>query len=54
MDNDNSTKFVAFDKYCGDCKFATKSATSDPCNDCLNVGAREGTEVPEYFEKKER
>ena len=55
MDNTtDSTKFVSFDKYCEKCEFYTTSATHDPCNDCLGIGAREGTEVPEYFKEKEK
>ena len=54
MDNDDNTKFVAFDKYCGSCKYRNTSATHDPCNECLNVGGRPGTEVPLYFEEAEK
>lgn len=51
---DDSTKFVAFDKYCKDCKYENTSATNDPCNDCLATGAREGTEKPVEFVEKEK
>lgn len=53
MDNEDSKKFVRFDKYCEKCKYAKKSPTNDPCNDCLGIGAREGTEKPQYYEEKE-
>ena len=53
MDDESSKKFVRFDKYCDSCKYAKKSPTDDPCNDCLGIGAREETEKPQYYEKKE-
>ena len=53
MDNDDNTKFVAFDKYCKKCKYSDRPAVGDPCNACLSVGGRVGTEVPECFEEKE-
>ncbi|MDT3386451.1 MAG: hypothetical protein LIR46_01585 [Bacteroidota bacterium] len=54
MDTDNSnTKFVAFDKYCDKCEFHDKDPAHDPCNDCLAVGGREGTDVPINYKEKE-
>lgn len=50
---EDNYKFVAFDKYCNTCKYKDTSPTHDPCNDCLGVGAREGTEVPQEYKKKE-
>lgn len=46
-------KEVYFNVYCNKCKYAEKSGHEDPCNDCLAVGAREGTHKPEKFEEKE-
>lgn len=48
-----NTKFVNFSKYCPICKWADKSPTKDPCNDCLAVGGRQGTEKPVNFEEEE-
>lgn len=50
---DDNTKFVAFDKYCEKCKYEKRSATNDPCNTCLETGARDGTEVPTEYKEKE-
>ena len=49
----SSMKFVAFGEYCPKCKYADRSSIQDPCNDCLGVGAREGTEKPVDFKEKE-
>lgn len=51
--DDSNTKFVNFEKWCPKCKYAEKSPTSDPCNDCLGIGGREGTNVPENYEEKD-
>lgn len=48
-----NTKFVNFEKYCQMCKYSDTSPTADPCNDCLAVGAREGTEEPVEFKENE-
>jgi hypothetical protein len=45
-------KFVDFKKYCKLCKHEKKNDYQDPCNECLEVAAREGSEKPEYFEEK--
>ena len=50
----DSTKFVAFDQYCPTCKYSETSATHDPCNDCLAIGGRDGTDKPEYYKEKEK
>lgn len=42
---------VRFDKYCETCKYKDLDEVKDPCNDCLAVGMREETEVPEFYEK---
>lgn len=57
---DSELKEVRFDKYCKTCKhYAHKFPNEDfsfeaqePCNTCLEVGMREGTEKPEYWEEK--
>lgn len=46
-------KEVYFNVYCKKCKHEDKAGHEDPCNDCLAVGAREGTHKPEKFEEKE-
>ena len=48
----SNTKFVRFDKWCKKCKYSDQSATKDPCNDCLAVGGREGTEKPINYKEK--
>ena len=52
MEAEDSTKFVNFKKYCPLCKWADKSSTADPCNECLETGGREGTEKPVNWEDK--
>lgn len=46
-------KFVAFEAYCTKCKHENLHGLEDPCNECLEVGAREGTVEPLKFEEKE-
>lgn len=46
-------KEVYFDVYCKKCKHFEKKGHEDPCNECLTIGAREGTHKPEKFEEKE-
>jgi len=48
---DDKTKFVPFDYYCPKCKWAKRDEHLDPCNECLDYPAREGTEVPMKFEE---
>lgn len=48
MDN---KKFVQFEVYCEKCKNKDKSATADPCNECLAIPARENSHKPEFFEE---
>ncbi len=47
------TKFVDFQKYCNLCKNKDVKETEDPCNECLEYGARENTTKPIHFDKKE-
>ena len=42
---------VRFDKYCETCKYKDLDEVKDPCNNCLAVGMREETEVPEFYEE---
>ena len=48
---DPNMKEVRFDKYCKKCQFDKLKKGFDPCNTCLDVAMREGTEKPEYFEE---
>ena len=52
MNGDSKLKEVQFWKYCKTCKFREYKEAQNPCNDCLEVGMREGTEVPERYEQK--
>lgn len=47
---DENLKEVRFDIYCGKCKYSARDEAKDPCNECLEVGMRDGTHVPEYWE----
>ena len=49
---DNYT-VVRFDIYCNKCKYKDRDERLNPCNECLEVGARENTHVPEYWEGAE-
>lgn len=49
---EDNMKFVEFNKYCPTCKHYDTWEVKDPCNDCLAVGAREGSEIPEKYDKK--
>ena len=53
MSEESNTKFVNFKEYCPKCKWADKSSTADPCNECLETGGRIGTEVPVNYEKED-
>lgn len=48
---DVSNKEVRFDLYCQKCKNYDKKDEEEPCNDCLSVGYRYGTEKPDKFEE---
>ena len=47
-----NTQFVDFYKYCKRCIHGKKDEVEEPCNSCLEIGAREGTSEPEYFKEK--
>lgn len=46
-------KFVAFEAYCKKCKYAELDGWKDPCNECLEVRARENSAKPLKYEPKE-
>lgn len=46
---DSELKTVLFDIYCKQCKYRDYEETQDPCNECLELGMREGTHVPERW-----
>jgi hypothetical protein len=48
-----NSKFVSFEAYCKKCKYEKLDGWKDPCNECLKVGGRYGTQKPEKFEEKE-
>lgn len=43
---DNSYKEVRFDKYCQSCVHRDLVGSSEPCNSCIAMPMRYGTEVP--------
>lgn len=49
---DSELKEVKFMKYCERCKYGPRNEKYDPCNYCLEVSMRLGTEVPEEYEEK--
>ena len=42
-------KEVNFMKFCWECKYGPRKETLEPCNSCLEISMREGTEVPIFF-----
>ena len=46
-------KEVRFDIWCPVCEHCDLDEKYTPCNECLEVGMREGTEKPEKFKEKE-
>ena len=50
----SENKEVNFMKYCFTCKYGTRDGKLDPCNTCLEIAMREGTEVPEYYEGEKK
>ena len=45
-------KHVDFEKYCPLCKHQKKDGNSEPCDECLNVPARQYSHKPEKFVPK--
>lgn len=52
MTGNSENKEVRFDKYCETCEYGDYDERMDPCCECMEVGMREGTEVPEFWKKK--
>lgn len=52
---EDNYKFVKFEEFCPKCEYRKKSSTAEPCNTCLETGARIGTWVPtEFVESEEK
>ena len=52
---ENNEKEVNFHDFCPKCAFCDTSETAEPCDSCLEIGAKEGSVVPEnYVEKGEK
>ena len=49
--NETNCKEVRFDKYCKICKHADLEGHKDPCNECLDNPALEGTEKPINYQE---
>ena len=49
---DPELKEVRFDIYCASCRYHERHEYYDPCTSCMEIAMREGTEKPEYYEKK--
>ena len=47
-------KIVEFEKYCDKCVNDKSSASSEPCNTCLGIPAREDSRKPVKFQEKEK
>lgn len=47
----NSFKEVAFALYCPKCEYKELEGYKSPCNECLEVPARPGTNVPEEYKE---
>ncbi len=50
-DTSEFMKEVKFEKFCNRCYYGRLPEFYDPCNTCLDDGAREGTCVPTNFKK---
>ena len=48
---ENNEKEVNFHDYCPKCKYVNDSECSEPCDSCLEIGARVGSSVPEEFKE---
>ena len=51
---DNQYKFVDFKMYCPRCKYRNRDENQKPCCDCMEVGARENSHVPECWEGEQK
>lgn len=54
MNESTQYKIVKYDVYCPKCKYEKLDERLDPCNECLDYGAREGTDIPMKFEEKSK
>ncbi len=50
----DNMQFVDFQKYCQCCKYGEKRDIESPCNECLDVCARESSSKPERWKEKEK
>ena len=50
----NDTQFIDFFKYCATCKYKDTDEIDDPCNECLDIGAKEGSGIPEKYEEAKK
>ena len=48
----NETKEVYFHLYCATCKYWNKSASDEPCNECLKEGSNIDSHRPVRYEKE--
>lgn len=48
----NDIQFVDFETYCKTCKYEVVKETHDPCNECLDICAKESSNKPEKWEAK--
>lgn len=51
---ENKFIFVDFKKWCPKCKYFSYPEKSDPCVDCLNMGANEQSSKPVLFEERRK
>ena len=51
--DDGKKKFVEFDKWCSSCRFEKNTAVQPPCDDCLEIPARDYSHKPEFWEEKD-
>ena len=49
MTGNSENKEVNFMKYCFICMYGPRDEKLEPCNSCLEISMREGTEVPIFF-----
>lgn len=47
---DSNLKEINFVEYCRTCKYRDKKDYEPPCDECLEVGMRKGTCVPERWD----
>ena len=52
METVGRNKEVLFSEYCPKCKHFRTPEWEKPCHECLSVPTRDGTRVPENYERK--